>query len=397
MGMESSLSLANGQSLGSDVHVRNSLAPAIVSSCTMGTPDTVIKAIPDNARFIEYYACMHDDLDLFFSHLSRPRSALRVFAESAGGDDEEGEANAAAFSQALRREFRGRDIIALASFIPEIMPPGALSPKAVAALKFLVMTAAKLKIADRSFVVEFVGGSRTRGLTKRVRRIKHGEGIWEDDRYRVGVLSSSELRSSIQDLIKRLEPVAVEAEERGILLALELEPGPFFLINSASALDLFCQELNSGSAQSWKNAIGLNLDVAHWAFLSKHPMPDSPKLDLSWLEKREYVLNRIVHAHISDQSIGHLGDLHLTAVHQDADFAPWLELIARRAARKPDVDHGVLPFSGFISIEHEACKTPEQIHYSFDILTKWVSQIACNSVQYPASAICDGRQSDVSP
>jgi len=370
MGMEPRLSATTSQSE-SNLQIHDRLSPAIISSCTMGTPETVIDAIPKDVHFVQYYACMHDDLDLFFSHLPKPRrSALRAFADLAE-DRGAAEKNATAFADALRTRYKGREIIAFSSFIPEIMPPGELSPKAVAAIRFLVMTAAKLKSDHRPFVVEFVGGSRTLGLTKRDVQVEN----WTETNFRVGILPSARLQDSIRELVRRLEPVALEAEKRNIILALQLEPGPFFLMNGPEALGFFCDELNSNASQSWKNTIGLNLDVAHWAFLSKNPFPGSQSLDLDWLNRNERVLNRIVHAHVCDQSIGHLADLHLEALHEEPDFSPWLELIARRLMTKPDPDSGVLPYSGFVSIEHEACKSPEQIRYSFDILCEWIQKI----------------------
>jgi len=50
-----------------------------------------------------------------------------------------------------------------------------------------------------------------------------------------------------------------------------------------------------------------------------------------------------------------------------------MELLEKRMAEEPDLDNGVLPFSGFVGIEHEACKSAKQVGYSFDKLEEWLS------------------------
>lgn len=353
----------------------------------MSGPSHVLAVIPEKAKFIEYYACMHPDLQEFFPNSPHPRSALRTLADQA--DSLDAHIKAAQFSADLIKRFPNRTIIGFATFLPEIMLPDELCSRSTSALRFLVMTAHEiLSENDKSenapprFVLELVGGSRTQGLFYRNRKVPTKNPkipSMEVPEYHVGLLRASELQSSIRELVNRLKPVAQEAIKRGrgrILLGLQLEPGPFFLVNSAHALDLLCQELDSDSSEPWKRIIGLNLDVGHWAFLTKHHPPQNAQLTPDWLEQNPHVMNRIVHAHICDQSIGHLGDLHICARHSESEFTPWMELIERRASQKANLGQHILPFSGFIGIEHEACKSPKQVAHSFETLAKWLSDSA---------------------
>jgi hypothetical protein len=102
--------------------------------------------------------------------------------------------------------------------------------------------------------------------------------------------------------------------------------------------------------------IGFNLDIPHWAFLCS----DHAGGILRRLQRRDQpspIFRRIVHAHVSDHAKGHFGDNAIGAIHPLERFQPWFHLLRRRlreAAASPDARRP--GFSGFVSVELEACK-----------------------------------------
>ena len=130
----------------------------------------------------------------------------------------------------------------------------------------------------------------------------------------------------------------------------ELEPGPLYVLNDLNAIRLMQPQLEKHGLHE---LVGWNLDIAHWA--------------LAGIKLRDIdydVFSRIVHAHISDHAYGHLGDLPVgraglgicgTGRQNVAGFAPWLHLLRCCASRPPNTG---LPFSGYVSVELEACPDP---------------------------------------
>jgi uncharacterized membrane protein YheB (UPF0754 family) len=166
------------------------------------------------------------------------------------------------------------------------------------------------------------------------------------------------------------------------LLALQLEPGPIFLLNGAIQLDLLCKQIDENGSKALKKVVGLNLDIAHWAFLNNSTSESETQLSVDWLRRNPHVLSRIIHAHICDHGNGHMGDLYLEAVNAKDKFEPWLQILSERAKSKSWLQSLLikskliksrrLPYSGYIAIEHEACKNSNQLVHSYNTLTNWL-------------------------
>lgn len=113
--------------------------------------------------------------------------------------------------------------------------------------------------------------------------------------------------------------------------------------------------IDAHAVSAVRSSVGVNLDIAHWAFLAGiHPF---------WLELPENrcVRNRVIHCHASDHSCGHLSDNFLGAFHWD-EFKKWMHLVANlaREYRPP----GRPRYSGLVSLELEACRSINTVECS---------------------------------
>jgi class 3 adenylate cyclase len=152
------------------------------------------------------------------------------------------------------------------------------------------------------------------------------------------------------------------------LLALELEPGPGFLLNSIDAYREVKTALQTRQRQGVSGAaaalecVGLNLDVAH-AFLLG--------LDAEEIEKE--FLHDIVHMHLSDHA-GHAGrggvhaaDLPPRTFHvYKGEFEPWIALAKNLTAKSAR-------FSKVIAIELEACMDRAVVATALNTTRKWLN------------------------
>jgi hypothetical protein len=95
---------------------------------------------------------------------------------------------------------------------------------------------------------------------------------------------------------------------------------------------------------SIQRVVGVNLDIPHWDFLSG--------IDTGWLTQTEnkFILDHVLHCHISDHTNGHFGCSTIGSFHEDGEFGDWIRLVSQT----------IMPswpnFSGFISCEMEGCK-----------------------------------------
>lgn len=338
------------------------LRPAVITSFDLLGSHAIQKLLPPDCKHIEYYASMRGDLKSFFPGYTTSSSALHTFSSACARPGEEKR-----FADELRGVFAGRQIISIASFFPEL--GGANQPvrqDAVKALQFLVKVARELKqdAPAQPFVVEFVSGSRIHSFAQDP-SVQHGSTrsylMWPHAEY----------QTYVREFMKILAPVADEAAAAGnIFLAAELEPGALFQINSARSLETLCEALEAPSTpESVRRVTGVNLDIPHWAFLAKANESSEPQITLKWLKESQAVLNRVVHAHISNHSVGHLSDLALTQK-DAARFLPWLNLLREEAARP----NRKIPLSGYVSLELEACKFEACVKDSFNVLAEWLAR-----------------------
>ena len=226
------------------------------------------------------------------------------------------------------------EIAALSSYLPEISDA---CPKkradAVAALRYLMRLGAQLnpeRCARGQFTLEIVAG----GLTN---------GIWpaEPQAEAEFVINLRTFEETLDAFHQSLQQLAPTWRETGVRISVECEPGPLYLLGTWAYLGKFCDLLSEGSPL--REFVGLNMDIAHWAFLKKL-RPDSIPEKISSL---------IQSVHLSDHGdAGHFGDSMPFEVHRRERFIEWLNFLERLSPPK---------FTGLVSGEFEAAAAGWQV------------------------------------
>lgn len=323
-------------------------------------------------RYCELYAFMAKDVEALIENCTRDEGLVPALANRAEYED--------AFFEDLARKVlahtelhkSGVRIFAMATYFPEISCRGKdtrdLSVLAKNAIRFLIRLAGKIRALDPAvpdleknapFYIELVGGGLAEGIEK-----SSGDGDGFEAR-----IDSSE--GAIEHLVDVLLSVRQEAVDNNVVLSVEFEPGLLNVLGHRKHLEKFCELLDAKGEEA--NFIGLNLDIAHFDFLGRI----APDL----VRKTALFSDRIVHAHISDHSNrGHFGDAVVGAIHEAGYFAPWFDLLAeinaQRGPQSPDAAklcspltrNVILPFSGVVSIEQEACKSIESVSKTIEAL-----------------------------
>jgi hypothetical protein len=289
--------------------------------------------IPDDVDAIEMYAFMQRELPLVFDHFEAGMTA----AECMKAMFNDVQASNVVVER-IKSRFLNKRIIGFASFLPGISAPedqGYLWQVTQEALMFLVQLA--YAFPDCEFV-ELVSGNRL-------------EGIWQgqeklSSQY-IYVAKKADFEARVKMLLRRLEPVVAlskslakaKGRSRPIRLAMELEPGPLYLLNEDfPCIQRLCSMIDQ-SSQEIQDLIGLNLDIAHWAFLGGISIEAAAS---------DVIKKHIVHAHISDLRKGHFQDCVVASLHSPDEYAPWIKLLS-------SLD-GSSKYSGFISCELECAK-----------------------------------------
>jgi len=310
---------------------------SLITSFSVKGQSEIDNYFPKAVKFVEAYSFMHSDIGrLFKKYPATKSSQLAVLSLANAAHNLSAIKDIAAD---LHKRFTPKQIIGLATYLPEIMAHKGNTPAiehAQKALIFLVQVAQRLKSVHDHPVsfIELVGGSRVNG-------------VWcgEEHKREVYVMNRLTRDQAIEELLRRLEVVAAAAAKAPkVYLAIELEPGPLFTISDKTSLEQLCDQIPRAGAPI-ATTVGVNLDIPHWAFLAG--------IDVEWIEKRPNIFNRIIHSHICDHSKGHFGDNLVGAFHIVEEFIPWLKLIRKRCA---DQTTSGLPYSGFISYELEAFK-----------------------------------------
>lgn len=302
--------------------------------------------------YVEVYAFMHNCLDPLFGPASSQESALRILAKARKDPNEPSRV-----AEKIHQHFDKMQVAAITTFLPEISAPKNFDAWRAArqALEFLVLTLFELqrtyKHPCRTLVL--VGGSRFDGMWL-------GEDLVGDKVYVVNRLKMDE---AIRRLLERLEPVANLAADKGVSLALSMEPGPLFTVDDWDSLVSFCDMLEAKGGALSRN-VGLNLDLAHWAFLSN--------ITTKMVRGQPNVLKRILHAHVADHDRGHCSDAVPTTFHSAAEFLPWFKLLADLSARPPDPNAAGLRYSGFVSCELESAHDLQTVESAAQIMQGWV-------------------------
>jgi sugar phosphate isomerase/epimerase len=336
------------------------LNPSLITSFTAMGFEEALKQWPGKSKTgIELYCFMRKDC---------PRDALNYLA-GLRSDPQARLELVRKFLAVRRRHGITAPVVGLASFLPEISlfgPDSRNRDTAIKAITTLLWLAKHIreeikndptsKLEDYPRVVEIVAGSVIKGIWR-------GKPTAPDDEEYPIVALVEERELAIERLA---EGLAQACEGAGLLesdhlsLALELEPGPLFVLNSLDALKWCHRALEK---QGILPFVGFNLDIAHWHLAGIRP---------SDLENEEELCRQIVHAHISDQSKGHFGDLVIGRVGFEAGgdklavFRQWLRFLSSVWARpRPE---GAPKKTHFVSVELEVCEDIEAVKESLEIL-----------------------------
>lgn len=241
----------------------------------------------------------------------------------------------------------GHSVAAIATFIPDISSSNECKREdAVKALLGVIRLVdrmpTELKLNDRT-VIEIVGGSLLNGIWPGTFTDTDSK-IYDS---RVYIAKVRRFPEALSSLMKSLEEIAEEARKAKVILALELEPGPLYVLGNMADLETTCQYISMNDRL--KDVVGVNLDIAHWAFLENVAPEKVPEL----------VRDRIVHAHISDHAPGgHFGDSELFTFHEVAIFEKWICFLENIFLRN---DRNALPYSGFVSTEMEVAANTSMV------------------------------------
>jgi len=312
--------------------------------------------------FVDIYAFMQsNDISRYFTNDNnllegRHLNALNAMANAFSRNEAE------KIAQLINEDVKNKLISGIATFLPELTTHEGnvyTCHAAQNALCFLIDVARYLNNFGHPIeVIEIVGGSVLDGIWR-------GR-VHNNDTYIVNRLSSNK---SIHKLLKNIKKVADYSANgsKKIYLAMEYEPGNLFTIGSQDSLVYFCDQLNNSEYDSIKAIVGLNLDISHYAFISN--------ISTEWIRSKDVIINRILHAHISDHTHGHFSDSALTTFHDENDFKSWLEFLGEIHQLKIK---GSLPFSGFVALELECCCDFEKVKNSTILLNKWLNKYTIN-------------------
>lgn len=381
---------------------------------------------PQDIDYAELYAFMHCDLQLFGDTLSfdNPPENLPSISERlasmyvgprdrllAGNGDLPSE-GAPAEDEILGKLFRqealaktitkltknaGVIIRSVATYMPQLYSENV--HRALEARQALCTIAQlRQRLNDNDVhkhdirTIEMSAGSRVRGLSPWMSNEKRSDFFRQQQnvnpgtpvdisRYLTLFTSLRTQEQSLDVLIGRLKSLCKtmrlilkkgDIEDLGFSLALEIEPGPLFVLNSRDAVKAAAQRI--ANAKELSGVVGINVDIAHCILAGLTPED---------IFDRDVVENRICHFHISDHGLGHFGDAPIG----DCGFGEWcrdrlgrLKLLrewVRKASEfteKRGPDSGRPPFSGVISVELEAARDTYQVQRSVDGLGELLLQ-----------------------
>jgi sugar phosphate isomerase/epimerase len=331
----------------------NVLKPALISSFYVGCLSKV--PWPPSVA-LDLYAFMHGDAVL---DAGQHPTAVDRLAEIWRNKETE------QFAENVRGKLPSIPV-AFSTFIPEVFSDReSVAELGIAALCCLIDVADRLGVK----VIEMVGGSR-------IGAVRHSSQLNYQSE---PILNAQRLMASHgrELLVRRLVRVVEQAglvPSKGVSLALELEPGPLYILNSLESLKYVAARLSSPPLAG---VVGFSLDIAHWVLAGMRAA--------SLRETAQEVLQHVIHAHISDHGHGHFGDVAIGEVglgmtahdpspaarerHLQA-FEEWIDLlnaVCPRPEHGPSGDHSTR-FSGYVSAELEATKGMHLVRKSLDAL-----------------------------
>lgn len=187
-------------------------------------------------------------------------------------------------------------------------------------------------------------------------------------------VSATETESLIQVVLDRLSECLEAATESGVdsqrlRIALELEPGPLYLLKDANSLCQFSEAIDNHPSRLVQHCVGFNLDIAHWWLAQLRDESDVP----------QHVGRKIYGAHIAGHSSrGHFGDLPLSQLNPDypSSESPNQQQEAYKSWLRFLCDPSKTPnHSGHVSLEFEAAKDVSEIGPSLQLLDRWIHEL----------------------
>jgi sugar phosphate isomerase/epimerase len=243
---------------------------------------------------------------------------------------------------------RGARVAALATYVPQITSfNNSHRHRAIDALVGCVAIADRLCAEGLMAhpIVEIVCGTKTDRCKCPTCKAEQSNEI-----------TVSDTEAKLRTLIKSLKLLKRRASCRGVgefYIAVEMEPGATYVLNSLEAMRLFHTMIQANPRLA--SHVGFNLDIAHMRIAEIEALSLSP------------LAGRILHAHISDHPFMHTRDQPVgkwTSVECASltGYTPYLQLLANRMeAPLPD---GHLPFSGAVALELEGCNRISWIRQS---------------------------------
>ena len=271
---------------------------------------------------------------------------------------------------------------ALATYFPNMsLPPIEENPlakrhQAVRAVQKSLDLASLLGV----HCVEVVGGA---GIPSRSYR-----GKYDPSEYRV--LRRSMLAKSLCEACLPLAQAHERQSGRHMpYLAVELEPGEAYLLNSLHEYKLLLEAIKFHLGEKENRdkysqdardialqAVKLNIDVAH-AFL----------LDLTpEMLRQNEMENHVAHMHLSDHAGhkeaggAHTSDLPPSTFHHFTDYEPWLQFAIKKTRERGT-------FSGVIAMEMEACDDLDSVLNAIHVTRRWLIEAATNMPTPPGASI----------
>jgi sugar phosphate isomerase/epimerase len=238
-------------------------------------------------------------------------------------------------AKAVSNETRAT-MVAVSTFFPEITScQERLRKRTARSLETICKLAGVLnnKYNHNVGIIELVGGTLVDGIWPGI----HGKEPHLETDYVANLLDNGE---AIERIVQVLLAVAPHAIANKLRLALELEPGPLYVIRDSRTLEAFCHRVSRESLLN--GCVGLNLDVAHWHLAGMSPLEIPP-----------LVRDRIIHCHATDTHKGHCTDLPPGASNGLRFLSDWLEVLS----------------PGYVTCELEACPVEEWLNIAHRNLT----------------------------
>lgn len=311
---------------------------------------------PQRVKYAELYAFVQKDLKFLCTRagIQLPGvdlTAVEMMArlvETAGHD--EYNTIAAGIAELFNR--KQVQIRSIATFIPELLDSDVRkSNQGCKALRFLLRLSSHLNNYGQNIgTIELVGGT----LANDIQWL--GKRSAGDNFITAGKRSHAHIHLA---LFNSLFELGHDLSDSPVRLAFEMEPGPLFVFNDIQPLVDLVKEFENWEARGLpENRLGINLDIGHMLIAGRSVGELPPR-----------VQRRIVHAHISDHSKGHLSDAVVASVRSPEVFQSWLRFLQERLA-----DSDGLKYSGLVSVELECacCKTcvEKSVDTVFDILSQ---------------------------